>query len=61
MATPAYQESAFQNFTAHGIKGFQVTDSVPPISGGSGAQMWHHHHAAHGISQDERPVYQEPS
>ena len=44
MASPAYQESAFQNLTTHGIKGFQVTDSD---AGGGGAvddwtQRCHH-------------------
>jgi hypothetical protein len=27
MASPAFQEDAFQDFTGDGIKGFQVTDS----------------------------------
>lgn len=48
MASPAFQEDAFQNLTAHGTKGFQVSDSAgPPISGGSGT-MIHHHYHAHG-------------
>ena len=61
MATPAFQENAFQNLTAHGIKGFQVSDSGGGTpSGGGGAQMWHHHHAAHGIRQDEAPPRERP-
>jgi len=50
MASPAFQESAFQNLTSHGIKGFQVTDSdTAGGGGGTGLYMWiHHHHHANG-------------
>ena len=50
MASPAFQEDAFQNLTDHGIQGFQVTDS-DTAGGGGGASglmwIWHHHHS-HG-------------
>ncbi len=47
MASPAFQENAFQNFTAHGIKGFQVSDS--DAGGGGAGSEWtmicHHFHS----------------
>jgi hypothetical protein len=49
MASPAYQESGFQNLTAHGTKGFQVTDSD---SGGGAVGVYvqiHHHYHVHGL------------
>jgi hypothetical protein len=32
VANPAFQDDAFQNLTAHGIKGFQVSDSSVPAA-----------------------------
>ena len=45
MASPAYQESGFQNFTDHGIKGFQVTDSDTGVpTTGAFVQIHHYYH-----------------
>lgn len=44
MASPAFQEDAFQNLTAHGIKGFQVTDSDAGGGGAGNEYVQKHHH-----------------
>ena len=38
MASPAFQEDAYQNLTAHGTKGFQVTDSDTGAADGGGVR-----------------------
>lgn len=48
MASPAFQESAFQNLTAHGTKGFQVSDSDAGGGGGVDDYTTKHHHCYQG-------------
>jgi hypothetical protein len=49
MASPAFQEDSYQNATAHGTKGFQVTDSDTGVPTTGAYVQIHHHFHVHGL------------